>query len=327
MDETVLLKDAIPHVFFITVVQTLSLMACMKIVWTTYIYFNKNEGGMLTQKEVKEKGSAHHWRIMPYIHYGYRKSNKNFMYCACSTGCIHNETCNIWTHVFAALYFFNCFFNHSQESMSKYVALAAGLLFAISTMAHSCSCHSESVEKIMFRVDRASIAIYFTVFVVVAGYQHFLQSRNEVLYFYIFSFFSLCAGVTSSSMMFFADNGRSKVTKVVILGSMVLCVLIPVLRERYYSTGALKELKDKLVLLHLPTSLAFGMFGGIFFASSQPEKYFSAKRLQNSRFGIVFQYFNSHSMMHVMVFASAWIGYSGQSKWDVVLKYEKEGVS
>ena len=156
MDETVLLKDAIPHVFFITVVQTLSLMVCMKIVWTMYIYFNENEGGMLTQKEVKEKGSAHYWRVMPYIHYGYRKSNKKFMYCACSTGCIHNETCNIWTHIFAALYFFNCFLNHSQESMSKFVALAAALLFAMSTMAHSCSCHSEPVEKIMFRVDRAS---------------------------------------------------------------------------------------------------------------------------------------------------------------------------
>lgn len=289
-----------------------------------YVYFNKSEAGISTQKEVKDKGISHHWRIMRYVKHGYRKSNKNLTYCICSSGCMHNETCNIWTHIFAALYFFNCYLNHPQESMSKFVALAAGLLFAISTMAHTCSCHSAPVEKIMFRIDRASIAIYFTVFVIVAGYQHFFQSRGEEIYFYIFSIFSLCAGITSSSMMFVADNGKSKLMKVAILSSMLLCVLIPVLRERYYSHGALKELKDKLVLLHLPTSLAFGMLGGVFFASSQPEKYFVAKGLQNSRLGMFFQYFNSHSIMHVMVFASAWIGYSGQSKWDVVLKYEKE---
>ena len=126
-------------------------------------------------------------------------------------------------------------------------------------------------------------------------------------------------------MMFFADNARSKLTKVIILSSMVLCVLIPVLRERYYSSGEMKALKDKLVLLHLPTSLGFGALGGFFFASAIPEKYFpSEKQLEKSKLGTFFQYVSSHSMMHVMVFISAWIGYSGQSKWDLVLKYEKK---
>ena len=325
MDET-LLQDAIPDVFYTTIKQTLSLMVIMRLIWFLYCFPNAiSNPTMLTRKDVEKKGAEQSWRIIPYLQYGYRESNNSFIYCACSTGCLHNETCNIWTHVFAALYFFNSFLNHSPDSMSKFVALAACYLFSVSTVAHSCSCHSKPVEKIMFRIDRASIAVYFTVFVLVAGYQHFLQSRNEVLYFQIFSIVALLAGIASSSMMFFADNARSKLTKVIILSSMVLCVLIPVLRERYYSSGEMKALKDKLVLLHLPTSLGFGALGGFFFASAIPEKYFpSEKQLEKSKLGTFFQYVSSHSMMHVMVFISAWIGYSGQSKWDLVLKYEKK---
>ena len=113
-----------------------------------------------------------------------------FVYCLCSTGCLHNETCNIWTHVFASLYFFNCYLSHDPSSASKFVALAACYLFTVSSVAHSCSCHSEYVEKVMFRVDRASIALYFLVFVLVAGYQHFVLSRGELMYFQIFGMFA-----------------------------------------------------------------------------------------------------------------------------------------
>ena len=227
--------------------------------------------------------------------------------------------------MFASLYFFNCYLSHDPSSASKFVALAACYLFTVSSVAHSCSCHSEVVEKIMFRVDRASIALYFLVFVLVAGYQHFVLSRGEVMYFQIFGIFAVLAGITSASMMYFGDK-YAKRTKVIILGSMLTSILVPVLRERYYSSGPMKELKDKLVLLHLPTSLGFGLLGGIVFTMNLPERFYTKDVLSRKsppKLGIAFQYFNSHSMMHIMVFISAWLGYSGQSKWDKVLQHEK----
>ena len=95
-----------------------------------------------------------------------------------------------------------------------------------------------------------------------------------------------------------------------------MSILVPVLRERYYSSGPMKELKDKLVLLHLPTSLGFGLLGGIVFMTYFPERFYTKDTLRGKsppKLGIFFQYFNSHSIMHVMVFASAWI-------WDTVVK-------
>ena len=89
-----------------------------------------------------------------------------------------------------------------------------------------------------------------------------------------------------------------------------MSILVPVLRERYYSSGPMKELKDKLVLLHLPTSLGFGLLGGIVFMTYFPERFYTKDTLRGKsppKLGIFFQYFNSHSIMHVMVFASAWI--------------------
>ena len=110
--------------------------------------------------------------------------------------------------------------------------------------------------------------------------------------------------------MFFGDK-YAKRTKVLILGSMLMSILVPVLRERYYSSGPMKELKDKLVLLHLPTSLGFGLLGGIVFMTYFPERFYTKDVLSGKsppKLGIFFQYFNSHSIMHVMVFASAWFG-------------------
>ena len=326
MDES-FLDDAIPSVLSKTIFQTFILMLVMRVAWSV-VSFDRDTK-IVSLKHLESSRSLHGWSFIPHIYYGYRYRRNSFAYCLLSTGCLHNETCNIWTHVFASLYFFNCFLSHDPSSTSKFVALAACYLFTVSSVAHSCSCHSEYVEKVLFRVDRASIALYFLVFVLVAGYQHFVLSRGELIYFQIFGMFAVLAGITSASMMFFGDK-YAKRTKVLILGSMLMSILVPVLRERYYSSGPMKELKDKLVLLHLPTSLGFGLLGGIVFMTYFPERFYTKDTLRGKsppKLGIFFQYFNSHSIMHVMVFASAWIGYSGQSKWDRVLQHEKNDSS
>ena len=144
MDES-FLDDAIPSVLSKTIFQTFILMLVMRVAWSV-VSFDRDTK-IVSLKHLESSRSLHGWSFIPHIYYGYRYRRNSFAYCLLSTGCLHNETCNIWTHVFASLYFFNCFLSHDPSSTSKFVALAACYLFTVSSVAHSCSCHSEYVEK------------------------------------------------------------------------------------------------------------------------------------------------------------------------------------
>ena len=257
MDES-FLDDAIPSVLSKTIFQTFILMLVMRVAWSV-VSFDRNTK-IVSLKHLESSRSLHGWSFIPHIYYGYRCKRNSFVYCLCSTGCLHNETCNIWTHVFASLYFFNCFLSHDPSSTSKFVALAARYLFTVSSVAHSCSCHSEYVEKVLFRGSCVDRIVFFSVCPCRRLPALCIESCEFLMYFQILSVCGL--GWDNKRFHDVFGDKYAKRTKVLILGSMLMSILVPVLRERYYSSGPMKELKDKLVLLHLPTSLGFGLPGG-----------------------------------------------------------------
>lgn len=136
----------------------------------------------LTKEEVRDRN----WGYLltnPFIYTGYREERGSLFACLCSCGQIHNETFNIWSHYIAALYFLNAYTHHAYYSQhtnpSRFVALAAGTLFSVSAVAHTGAALGRHAEEILFRLDRATIAVYFCVFTLVCGYQHFGSREGE----------------------------------------------------------------------------------------------------------------------------------------------------
>jgi hypothetical protein len=64
---------------------------------------------------------------------GYRR-NMGLLGCASSAGGAHNETFNIWSHAFAAMYFLNAFMQ-SHRGRARWQALGAAYLFSVSQTA------------------------------------------------------------------------------------------------------------------------------------------------------------------------------------------------
>ena len=257
--------------------------------------------------------------MFPNVKSGYRKVTPSCLFCACSCGCGHNEICNVWTHVFASLYYYNSFKQHNPSWPSRWVALGGACLFGTSATAHCTSCYSKTVEDIMFRLDRASISAYFTCFSIVAGYQHFgSRGEHDLLRKFVMSTFVLGSASTLSVLF---GPALPRLGKVITLGSVTGCIFVPVLREYLYSRGVIGRMKTALVFQHLPVCSFFAVVGALAFITSVPERIPNiAKKLGLPEH--TFDYFSSHSIMHILVFIAAYWGYIGQTKWDAILSEE-----
>lgn len=310
------MRRATPPVFRQTVVQTLLTMGCSRLLWKLYQRFVlKRDLRTLTREEIAEQGQV--WKsISPYVTGGYRETTHSFCFCLCSCGCGHNECCNIWSHFFAALYYYNSYRGHNPKYPSRTVALAGFCLFGTSTIAHSFGAYSKEVECFLFRCDRASIAAYFWAFSLVGGRQHF-GSRGETRLLQIYNVYTSIVGAGAVTAVFFGDY-LSKMSKVLTLTTASTCLMIPVVREFFLATGPGAAFKRGLVWKHLPLATFLGGLGGISFALYLPERFCSALGLPDD----FFDYFHSHSLMHVIVFLAAYWGYTGQSRWDAINSVE-----
>jgi adiponectin receptor len=237
----------------------------------------------------------------PDIAGGYRKPCSPAA-CLCSCGCCHNETFNIWSHYVPAIWFLRS--AARNQKLPRYVALAAGSLFAISAAAHCLSSGGERTNEIMFRLDRAAIASYFCVFSTVLGMQHF-TARNEPRLQRLFVAASVALGMLSSGTLFLG-NSFPPWLKVLILSVQSLFGTIVPIRELLTTPSSYNRM---LVLTYLPLSLGCGGIGGLCFASRFPEAWGLAPRGTFDFAG------HGHNLMHVFVALAAFFGYRGQTLW------------
>jgi len=296
----------------------------------------------LTREEVKKLGEEEAWVLgqNPYIFRGFRffrkyryfidklskmkKAKENVFYlkarencsrlvhCACSCGEVHNETVNIWSHYFAALYFWNAYKKHDNDIV-QYHALAAASLFSISTVAHTFMSHGKTTECNLFRFDRASIAAYFCVMTLIAGHHHF-GYRKERLALKIFTPFAFASGTGSVLALYFGDKWQPWV-KALILSVQISCAFLVAVRESVVTNS---ELRKRLVAFYLPASTTFALAGALVFSMHIPEKYCKLLGLKPGYFDLFGQ---SHNLMHIFVAFSAYFGYRGQSLWQKMIDY------
>lgn len=114
------------------------------------------------------RNKAPEWVVFnPFISGGYRKKS-DFWSCFKSIFTIHNETGNIWTHLFAAIFLF--FYVQTSykrlenlNSTEKYMFLATGIAaifcFLTSSIYHTFGCYSARAFDILLHFDYAGIIL------------------------------------------------------------------------------------------------------------------------------------------------------------------------
>ena len=186
----------------------------------------------------------------------------------------------------------------------------------------------EAWERIIFKIDRASIACYFAVATWSVGVQHFrprvldalrkaevsspswtAAAARERRLGKLFTAATSVIGSLSVAALF-AGSHWSKRVKAGILSCQLLLISLPCLREFALSPGGARI--QMLVLRYLIMSLSTAGVGALFFASEFPEAYCRALGLRKGSFDL----FSSHAFMHCSVALASFVGFRGQRLWE-----------
>ena len=271
--------------------------------WKGYCKYH----GLEKRDVVKEREKVPSWIWdSDYIMRGYRVERPSVCFCLCSCGCVHNESCNVWSHFIAALWFANAAWFTEANAPPRAVAMAATITFTTSAIAHSFGSYEKEVCRILWSFDRASIGLLFTVLSMCSGFQHF-RTRDELVFckFWIsfgfgmlnglmgckgwmYAVFTFVIGMLSCLFLFHKSDKPWK--NVLVLGLQMFGGVLPVLREYIYpSAPGARE----IIQVYLTLTVSVVAFGAILFTLRLPE------RLATGRWKGCFDFVGSgHSIMH-----------------------------
>ena len=257
-----------------------------------------------------------------YLETGYRQGDCTCLdsLCSCGSGSC-NETFNVWSHYVGALWFWRIFFlsdklrNTPGTSAPRFSALAAAVLFSISTGAHCFASTSRRANDVLFRVDRAAIAGFFCVLSTVCGLMHF-GHRREFGYQRAYTVLCLALGVASSTAVFLGSRLPAGLKVSILAAQAALGTVAPI---REYLTTTSPHIR-RLVLTYLPLATGAGAAGGLIFALRIPE---SLGLLPPGSFLDVAGH--GHNIMHVLGVLAAHFAYRGQVLWTRAIHEEHRG--
>lgn len=239
------------------------------------------------------------------IIHGFR-SDRSCFSCLCSMCELHNETCNIWTHLLPALYYVP-YCSPRWHPATRLVALAGSSLFAMSTVAHTFCANSMESSKLLFQLDKAMIAVFGWSASSSVAYLSLTRSGETRALRCVLTVMTVLMVWCFKQMMKTAATPEEATAN---RSQIVKCFMVQ------YSVGALLAARELLtnpdptiksiVLEHLVKCVGSGLLGGALFASSVPESIWPG---QFDCFG------NSHNLMHVAVAFSTYYAHRGLSRW------------
>lgn len=132
----------------------------------------------------------------PFIHRGYRPPSHSYLKSVASIGALHNESVNIWTHLFGALaaalagcvLYFSVrprYHLATQEDVAVFSCYFVGAVVCLGMSAayHTISNHSEAVAKFGNRLDYVGIiALIWGSFIPSIYYGFSLEPELRKLY-------------------------------------------------------------------------------------------------------------------------------------------------
>lgn len=301
---------ATPRVLSLTARQTMFAGVCAVIAWRAYIRYRKSRsakpsGSSFFHLPFTTDKKAPDWMVERHIVSGYRRS-MDVVGCASSAGGVHNETFNIWSHAFAALWFLNAFFR-SHKGNARWQALAGATLFSVSAFAHCFSATGPQAHKLLFSVDRAMIAVYFWSISIFISKTHFAPEGQAVVRLFIL--LNTVVGGTAAAALASPALIQSSTAKFTILLTQITLGVLPVLRELYTNKNpAVAEIIRRYLAYIIPPAIT----GGLAFALHFPESWLGVE-------GMFDVLGTGHNVMHVLTSFAAYLSYRGCSLWELEL--------
>ena len=245
----------------------------------------------------------------PYILSHYRHLHKPHLFYLRSIFSLHNETCNIWSHLLPSIYVFSravyIAINYDLMNDITLWPLIATCLGTLSTLLLSVIAHTFGSRSLLdhwffFQLDHIGIAIYLQS---IGTGMHFLASTPE--YYEVFGTAPLYAGWVSAAVMTVVicsaipriNNHIYKQLLLLFLvfSTMILNTVPAIYRLYNYSQGA----HDPLIIKGHLTAQVLGIISTLFYGSHFPE------RCSPGRFDIFGQ---SHTIFHIILFIGQFIG-------------------
>jgi len=229
----------------------------------------------------------------------------SFFLCFKSLFRLHNETLNIWTHLFGLLYFTYSFISALSTLFSQpNVSFAATYLFFIfyltsissmflSTVYHLCNCHCERSNVFFYRCDLLGIVLQIAGSYTVGLYYAFIcYPKIQFLYGIIVGSLLIISTVVNNIHRCAGEKYHS--CRSFLLASIVLFGVIPSAHWYFIATS----LQYDLFCLRVLAMLGFYSLGFIFYYSHFPET------CNPGKYDI---WFHSHQFWHICVFLAVYI--------------------
>lgn len=236
----------------------------------------------------------------------------------------HNETFNIYSHAFAAIFSaviavrrVQRYRRHARgmgnsefdQSLFLVVPLLADtLVYSVSAVAHTFASHSPAACQRLFALDRACISITYASHVFTAGMIAFSSPQDSGKRLAL----QVASGFAAIMAMVVQMFKLPKVFNVLVPGLVGLLASFPI------SVGWLRAHKGgqlefrRRMAWYVLMGFGPGLVGGILYMTQFPEKWLSKyPRWQ----GWVDTVLHGHAMMHVWTLLSTWIGYLGLKMW------------
>ncbi|KAI8144151.1 hemolysin-III related-domain-containing protein [Fennellomyces sp. T-0311] len=252
-------------------------------------------------------------RFNPYILTGYRSPSASYNTCVQSITEIHNETMNIWTHMFGlivtVILFFQYFFLQDEwSSQTGFGALSMTLFFISCTICLSCSCvyhtfacHSKNVSVACNCID------YFGITMLIIGswlpayhYYFYCEPKWQVAYTAVM----LIAGAATATMMIVP---RFQAEEYLLMRTVLFFILgfwgiIAFIHSGFlHGFSLLREIGvDYILVMGL-----FYIAGALLYGSRVPERWFP---------GSFDLWFQSHSIFHISMMVGLGFYYTGMLK-------------
>jgi len=236
----------------------------------------------------------------------------------------HNETFNIYSHAFAAI--FSAYIalrrlqryrrhakgmGNSEFDQSFFLVIplmADTLVYSVSAIAHTFASHSHAACSKLFALDRACISITYASHVFTAGMIAFSQPQDQGKRLGL----QVASGLAACMAPVVQLWELPKVFNVLVPGLVGLLASFPItvgwLRAH---RGGQHEFRRRMSW-YVVLGFGPGLLGGILYLTQFPEKWLS----KYPRWRIwVDTVFHGHALMHVWTLLSTWIGYLGLKMW------------
>ncbi|KAI8144153.1 hemolysin-III related-domain-containing protein [Fennellomyces sp. T-0311] len=252
------------------------------------------------QKTLMNWSEIPEWmRFNPYILTGYRPPSGSYHTCIKSIGEIHNETMNIWTHLFGLVATMLLFIHYLSEdkwsdlAVTPYVPMSVYFICCICCLTCSCiyhtfSSHSHEVAVICNCIDYVSIVLQGTGSWLPSFYYYFYREPKLQLFY---TMAMLACGTATAALMivprFQAEKYLGMRTAVFL--SFGLSGVVALVHS------AILHGVSTLFDMGFGYALILGMFyviGAVFYGARIPERWYPGS------FDIWFQ---SHSIFHMAV--------------------------